>query len=60
VSGAAPRAGLSAAEAAARLARHGPNELPRPPRRGPGRILLSVLAEPMFLLLVLRRAPGGA
>ena len=49
----APRAGLSAAEAAARLARLGPNELPRPQRRGPGRILLSVLAEPMFLLLVL-------
>ncbi|MFN9729664.1 MAG: cation-translocating P-type ATPase [Pseudomonadota bacterium] len=53
---AAPRTGLGAAEAAARLAAHGPNELPRPPRRGPGRILLSVLAEPMFLLLLLAAA----
>jgi Ca2+-transporting ATPase len=53
VSTPAPRAGLSSAEAARRLARHGHNELPSPPRRGPGRIVLSVLAEPMFLLLVL-------
>jgi Ca2+-transporting ATPase len=44
--------GLSAGEAARRLASHGPNELPRPPRRGLLRIALSVLREPMFLLLV--------
>jgi Ca2+-transporting ATPase len=52
----ASRAGLTATEAAARLARHGPNELPRPPRRGPWRILRSVLAEPMFLLLLVAAA----
>ena len=46
-------AGLTAAEAARRLAEFGPNELPRPPRRGFARILLGVLSEPMFLLLVL-------
>lgn len=53
MSGTPPRPGLSSAQAAERLASHGPNELPRAPRRGPGRILLSVLSEPMFLLLVL-------
>jgi Ca2+-transporting ATPase len=47
-----PPGGLSGADAAARLARHGPNALPEPPRRGPWRIVRSVLAEPMFLLLV--------
>ncbi len=52
----ASRAGLTATEAAARLARHGPNDLPRPPRRGPWRILRSVLAEPMFLLLLVAAA----
>jgi Ca2+-transporting ATPase len=52
----ASRAGLTATEAAARLARHGPNELPRATRRGPWRILRSVLAEPMFLLLLVAAA----
>jgi len=45
--------GLDSAEAAARLARFGPNELPRATRRGVLRILIGVLREPMFLLLAL-------
>jgi Ca2+-transporting ATPase len=48
--------GLTDAEAQRRLVLSGPNELPRPPRRGPGRLLLGVLAEPMFLLLALAAA----
>src|SRR5690349_9949072 len=55
-SGALVASGLSAEEARRRLQRHGPNELPRAPRRGLGRILLDVLREPMFLLLVLAAA----
>ncbi|PZQ10454.1 MAG: ATPase [Rhodanobacter denitrificans] len=45
--------GLSEEEACRRLQATGPNELPQPPRRGLGRILLGVLREPMFLLLAL-------
>ena len=45
--------GLDEAEAARRLARHGRNELPPPPRRGLGRIAAQVMTEPMFLLLAL-------
>jgi len=45
-------AGLSAAEARARLARDGPNELPTTARRGAWRLLRGVVTEPMFLLLV--------
>src|SRR5690348_13928179 len=48
-----PPEGLATAEAARRLRRYGPNELPRPERRGMFRILLGVLREPMFLLLLL-------
>ena len=48
--------GLSEAEAGSRLARHGPNELPRGKRRDLLRIALEVLREPMLLLLV----AGGA
>jgi Ca2+-transporting ATPase len=44
--------GLSAAEAAARLARDGPNALPRDRRRGVAAILREVLAEPMLALLL--------
>lgn len=44
--------GLSDAEAAARLATDGPNELPRAERRTPWRIFLGVLREPMFALLL--------
>jgi Ca2+-transporting ATPase len=49
---AADRAGLPAAEAAERLRREGPNELPRSGRRKLARILRDVLAEPMFGLLL--------
>ncbi len=45
--------GLTSAQARALLAQHGPNELPKAPRRGLWRILVGVLSEPMFLLLVL-------
>ena len=45
-------AGLSTAEAAARLAHDGANELPRPDRRGALRILFEVMREPMFGLLL--------
>ncbi|MCL7464062.1 cation-translocating P-type ATPase [Phaeovulum sp. NW3] len=45
--------GLGLAEAAARLAAEGPNELPRARRRSGLRILAEVLREPMLLLLVL-------
>ena len=48
--------GLSESEAQARLAAEGPNELPRPDRRTPLRIVLEVLREPMFALLI----GGGA
>lgn len=45
-------AGLSESEARARLEADGPNELPRPERRSPLRIVLEVLREPMLLLLL--------
>ena len=48
--------GLTSSEAATRLKIFGPNELPRPPRRGVIRILVGVLREPMFLLLALAAA----
>ena len=44
--------GLSAAEAAKRLARFGPNELPGRRRRGVLRIVLDALKEPLLLLLI--------
>lgn len=44
--------GLSAAEAAARLAAEGANELPSPDRRTPLRIAIEVLREPMLALLL--------
>jgi len=45
--------GLDPGEASRRLAAHGRNELPPPPRRGLGRIAAQVMTEPMFLLLAL-------
>lgn len=45
--------GLSQSEASQRLAASGPNELPQSKRRSLFRLALSVLAEPMFLLLAL-------
>jgi Ca2+-transporting ATPase len=44
--------GLSAAAVAERLNAEGPNELPRPPRRTPFRIVWDVVREPMFGLLL--------
>ena len=44
--------GLSEADAQARLKAHGYNELPRPNRRTPFRIVLEVLREPMLALLL--------
>ncbi|OIO60507.1 MAG: ATPase [Alphaproteobacteria bacterium CG_4_10_14_0_2_um_filter_63_37] len=44
--------GLSRAEAAARLTRHGPNELPSAKPRATLIIALAVVREPMFVLLV--------
>ncbi len=45
-------AGLTEAEARARLAGEGPNELPTEKKRGLFAIALEVLREPMFLMLV--------
>jgi Ca2+-transporting ATPase len=45
-------AGLSSAEAAARLRRDGPNRLPQPERRSNLAIVARVLREPMLLLLL--------
>ncbi len=47
-----PPAGLTEAEARARLEREGPNELPARERHGMLGIVLEVVREPMFLLLV--------
>jgi Ca2+-transporting ATPase len=44
--------GLTTAEAAARLARDGPNRLPQPDRRQWPQVLWAVLREPMILMLV--------
>lgn len=44
--------GLSEAEAQARLGAEGFNELPRPDRRTPFRIVLEVIREPMLALLL--------
>ena len=44
--------GLSSAEAAARLAAHGANELQSSRPQGAWRLLVEVVAEPMFLLLL--------
>jgi Ca2+-transporting ATPase len=48
--------GLTAAQAAQRLAKDGPNDLPQPPKRGIFRVVLDVLKEPMLALLLV----GGA
>src|SRR5690606_26357160 len=44
--------GLTADQAAERLATEGPNELPRPGTRTLGRIAIDVLREPMFGMLL--------
>ena len=50
--GALHRPGLTSAEAGARLRRDGPNALPHPEQRSRWTIVLSVLREPMLLLLL--------
>ncbi|MFF8799418.1 MULTISPECIES: cation-translocating P-type ATPase [unclassified Methylobacterium] len=52
--------GLTSAEAARRLRRHGPNRLPEPPRRGLGRIVLAQIASPLILLLLAAAAVAAA
>jgi Ca2+-transporting ATPase len=47
-----PMRGLTEAEARARLVAEGFNELPRPDRRTPFRIVLEVIREPMLALLL--------
>jgi len=47
-----PHMGLTNAEAAARLRRFGPNELPSPDRRNFMRIALGMVRQPMFALLL--------
>jgi Ca2+-transporting ATPase len=44
--------GLTEADALERLARFGPNELPRSAGRGVWRIVMETMREPMFLLLI--------
>ena len=44
--------GLSTAEAARLLLSGGPNALPQPKKRGPVRLVLDVLKEPMLALLL--------
>jgi len=51
-SSAGPIRGLSETDAQARLKSEGYNELPRPDRRTPFRIVLEVLREPMLALLL--------
>ena len=53
---AATAQGLSSAEAARRLAQHGPNALESRERRGLLRTVGAVLTEPMFLLLLVAAA----
>ena len=49
---AAPAGGLSSAEAAARLARYGPNELPRARRTPLWRLVADQLRDPLILVLL--------
>jgi Ca2+-transporting ATPase len=58
--GADARRGLAAADAAARLAEHGPNELEQGERLSRARILLGQLTSPMILLLVGAGVLSGA
>ena len=47
-----PAEGLTSAQAASILQRDGPNTLPEPERRGPFRVVIEVLKEPMLVLLI--------
>ena len=51
--------GLSAAEAARRLSRDGPNALPQRDRRRWPQLLIGVLREPMLVLLIAAAAISG-
>ena len=51
--GSPDRQGLPEREAALRLQVEGPNELPRPERRSPLRIVATMLREPMFAMLLI-------
>ena len=53
------RAGLSAAEAAARLARDGPNALVEAPRRPPWKIFLAQFADVLVLILLAAAVVSG-
>jgi calcium-translocating P-type ATPase len=53
-------AGLTAAEAARRLAANGPNRLPEPPARGPARRLLAQFDSVLVLVLVAAAAVTAA
>lgn len=53
------KSGLSAREAAVRLERFGPNELPQPRREGLGRRILRQFIEPMAILLLAAAAVSG-
>jgi Ca2+-transporting ATPase len=57
--GADARAGLSAQEAAARLARYGRNEIEEGRRRGPGRMLLDQFTDFMILVLLAAALVSG-
>ncbi len=54
-----PETGLHPHEAAVRLARHGPNTLPAPHRRGVVRMLLAQFADFMVLLLLASAVVAG-
>jgi Ca2+-transporting ATPase len=53
------KSGLAAVEAAARLQRHGPNELREKPRRGLLRMLLDQFADFMILVLIAAAVISG-
>ncbi|TCS72602.1 Ca2+-transporting ATPase [Sulfuritortus calidifontis] len=53
------RRGLTSAEAARRLRRHGPNRLPEPVRRGPWRLLLGQFSDFMILVLIAAAVVSG-
>ena len=46
-----PPQGLTSAQAAARMAAQGPNEMPAAHAQGRWRLLAEVVTEPMFVLL---------
>ena len=53
-----PDGGLSSAEAAVRLARYGPNELPRARRTPLWRMIASQLRDPLVIVLLVAVLPS--